>query len=649
MRVYVILIACLALSFVKLPFTIEAHAQASQSHDKSVHKLMELSCGVDLIKRDDARKAVIRLIGDIYPSPDDQGTIDRGISASELMARAQVSQCLKRQMRVMVEQYQQSDTFHLNPREHVIFHDLQWMNVNILTQMHEQLMLQDSRTLFSPEMVPVIQAINRPIPFDKIAQALDIHPDLLPVIEQLAFYIHHDLPADAIEADITKMATQVATWRDPELVAFGALTLMRMIGRNLFHLTDQGKKERLAILLQRQADLSEGNATADSDNWQVSAAQKIQKSIASLQANTPPITAGGLAYTIGETFINLGITDAEAILRQAYEQARAETVEGYLFKGMHLKEGDMILNADAKGLGQFFQALIQIPAMYSHMSLIAAQPMDDNWTAYYRVEIQNDLQINTVAENLGNNILLRFDHALDPYFTHNAIARMLGNEPKFDASFNPQQRGHTTDMSLYCPEMIHHVFTTGFGLWESQESPFPMGGEPLPEQSPVFQANAALLNVDATASFFVPDRLLHHPKVTIIDLHSASTAELLDHPQRSYMEQRLSLLYFKTLKQQTRQFPIRPLSMAEKVKLWGIIRLIEQATDIDFNHIDFANKNTQLFFFKIFMLNQELQKIADNAEWPRSAQPLSRQERQIMRQTYEQDVLPKANQFFLQE
>lgn len=611
---------------------------------EKLDRMEEIACTLDLRERQDARHAIIRLIGDVFPSPEDDGTILSSIEKPELLQRTRIAACLEEEMRGVITFYKQSGAFHLDSDNHVAFHDIQWMNKAIRNQMYEQMMLMGDMELFTPEMVPVIQTINRELPFERVIDALGINPDIRPVVEAIYPFIHAEIYPDTAEAVLKEMGRDVATLGNPELVEFGAHILMRVLGRALFYWTEHGQAQRVDAI-NELIDIAEEGLPGDMmQNMHNEGGH--QAALALYQEGGVLPSPEELTYAVGTVFMQFNIPDTEDILTRAYLAAQAETQESFRFKNLSLREGDMFMNADAHGLGQFFQSLIQIPAMYSHKSIIVTEEMD-GWRVYYRAEIQNDLQITEIPDYLDNGAIMRFNHTLEPGFTERALAAMLDKNPKFDASFNPDMAGHTTQMSLYCPEMIHHLFVSGFGQWDTPHpSPYPQGGEPLPSRAPVFLDNARLMTVEPDHAFFVPDRLIANPDVELVNLHFVSPADELDHPQRDYMQQRLSLLYFKTLRETAKKHPIKPLSLGEKAKLWGMVRVVETATDVDLNLIDFANSEIKLIFFKIFMLNQAADRISDITEWPLSAQPLTPAERDIMRVRFKEDVLSQIGKFF---
>lgn len=626
-------------------FTTLSHTAHAQREEQLNH-LLELSCGADLIARDDARKAVIRLIGDVFPQIDANGQIVDGMSVNELSLRTQASHCLEKPIQTMINDFKTGSQQQLTDKQHIIFHDLVWANSAILEQMYEQALLQENRVLFSEPMVPVLQRINRAIPFKRVASTLDVTPEALPHIIALQPFIHQDLPVDQAEDRLREMAQRVTTWRAVEPVTFGTELLFQIMARNLFHLSDRGRQARLQELQTLLEDMSNSDDTAS--NWSEDDQLQTSRAVDFLSSDSPLPTPDLFVALLKDIYQRAEIENYESMIDTAYQRALADNQTSYRFKNLTLQEGDILVNAQVTGLGNFMLSLIQLKAMYSHVGVIVREKLGE-WNAYYYGDIQSKLEFAAIEKKLGNMAVLRFQHNLPQGFTDKALQQLEASTVRFDGRFNPALKGKYSDIALYCPEMVHHLYTTQFNTSQASApspSPFLNNGSYLPDQRAEVQKKFKLFGADATAKYYVTDQLLKNKDITHVGNHFMADQAIIQHPQRSYIQNRLTLLYLDRISNAVATKTIKKLSMTERIKLMGMVTLIEKLSDVNFDFIDFADKETQLYFFKIFMLNSKIEQLFSDVAWPQSMAPLSPQERAVMKDRFQNDILPGLGHIF---
>lgn len=597
----------LALVAVMLHISLTATALAD-------NRLETLACETNLITMDDQRREAISLLIDTYPNMRVFQRFSQQEKQQHILRQTRIKACLTQQIEHFIQAYKVSDRQSLTQTSHRIFHDLQWLAGHSMHAIPQKLSSLDPAHLFTQDFIPTIQYMHHPIAYEHAVTALIAYPDILPVLQQIESYIHDELRPDQLYDQMMVMAAYIPAIPDQKAQEWASLTLMRIMGRNLYHTTTRGQ-EAFEKRLKSQG-----------------------QPIPTYTVHTPKRIADDIADTLDTN----GVANAHGMIKQAYEQARKESTQHFTLRGYTLQEGDIVMDSTANGFGQFFQSIIQTPSMYGHMAVITAEAMD-GWHVYYRAEIQNNLQYGPISDYLKNSIMARPSHNLPVFFTDKALRHIEHAPPKFDASFNPAIAGTTTHISLYCAELTHHLYATGYGLWRGN-SPFPAGAEPLAYTTPVFLDNMAFVDVKGDGGFLLPDRIIQNPNNVILGI--TTKADDTMHPQRSYLRDQLTLDYYEHILRYTAQAPFVDLGLLEMAKLYIILQIAQATQGVELHLIDFADRKRQLFFFKIFMALNDLETLTDPSLTPAADLPMTEADSSKKKEHFYQTLLPELAYFF---
>lgn len=513
--------------------------------------------------------------------------------APDIARHTSLHQCLRTQLRAMIDAYRvrPANAAYFSQDQRDSFHRLQWMVTTLTQHISHSLNMQDYTLLMAPKSLALIQAAGLSLPLDHVLTPLKTEINIdLNALGTLIPYLKWDTNADHFIQDITQLAQNITAIADDDKRRLATDILIHLMGQNLFHLHDSGQSPD-----QLFADLR-------------------------IVYKRGIYTADDLPY-----------------LDNTYARAKRQSHTGFRYKNMLLKEGDLILDGNADGIGHYLQALILIPSLYGHITIIARQPWQ-GWSVYYKAEIQGNIGKRTVQDELNQNIIVRPPQQYQPFFTHQAIGTLNPDKVFFDASFTHEDYQNERDIPLYCPEIVHYIMTRQGQ--DPAQTPFPRDrGLIYHQNNPVFLYNAAHMGTNLKRNLLITDSLLQNPEAQIIGFNFYNGHHYNIHPSRSlFALNEIIDIHKKTITLMTEHQFSHP-SLWTNIKTYISMHLASNLTSTPFNNIHFSHMQARLMYFRLFKRIYDLTNLIQPETSPEAATRLSDTQRQEKEELYDQEFL----------
>ena len=576
-------------------------AQATSWEDEQY--LYALSCEMPLGDNEAAISEAETLLIALAPSPFQIRRMSHADKQKFLIHRARIKACLLAQLGRMVDEYRNNTEQSLTLNRHRQFHTLQFLAGNVMNGLHEVVVTLPSEYMLATKMRGVYQMLQQPISFTAFLPALHAAPSPIEDLDMLAFVIHDELNPESIEPELIRIARSVAAIPVPENRGWATRMLLQIFARNLFHLTARGLDEYKNTLHHHQAENRHIPPTAKPSDI--------------LQKLSEIISPNG--------------TDFDRIV----QAVKAANDDGMSVLGHNFQENDILMDSRVDGFGQFFQFVIQTPAMYGHQAVIVAEAIED-WIAYYRAEIQGGLHYASITPHLANILHLRLDVTYPRFFIDEKLQKLEQDNIRFDAGFSTAGQGLTGDHALYCSEFMDQIMQPA--------AIFPHGAEPLADITPQFVDNMTHIGVAGEGDFFLSDRIIQDADMRMIGLMAHH--RITEHPSAGRLRKDLYLDFHRQLLQGTRDRPYRPLSWFDRIKLFLIMQWSEATGQTEFTHIEFSGPYQKLFFMNALMIMKEVEQLTAPLATQAARLPLSTEDITAKQQHYERVIQPRITALF---
>ncbi len=299
--------------------------------------------------------------------------------------------------------------------------------------------------------------------------------------------------------------------------------LVEIIWRNSVEFSHLGLERRLEILRRQIANLEAQQKQLEDETDPM--AQELQDKIKKLRGLYQALTGVG-PIGVRQAFVVLqdelrarGMNHLAEKVFVFLNEVVSEKTKNLMWKGLVIREGDMLLVTERSGFGSMFHSMIGLKNLIGHVVMVGRY-QEDGVDFFLRMEMDYTLSYKSIWRTSEAVVVVRPNFFVGSGFTRSGIDYLDKQRVLFDSKFELGLTNSNGDFALYCSEFVDFVFrgADGLGL-----SPYSYTINKLFKIDPLLKENMELAGVDLTAGYLTPDNLLTNPGTTVVGFRFAAS------------------------------------------------------------------------------------------------------------------------------